>query len=82
MQKYAFLVTAHTDIEQLKRLSKRLMSLGDIYLLIDKKQKDENYLTEVQKLVSNSGGGNLLGPTSHKHCVGRVFRMRRATDFA
>ena len=60
MQKYAFLVTAHTDIEQLKRLSKRLMSLGDIYLLIDKKQKDENYLTEVQTLVSNSGGAICL----------------------
>ena len=60
MQRYAFLVTAHTDIEQLKRLSKRLMSLGDIYLLIDKKQKDENYLTEVQTLVSNSGGAICL----------------------
>lgn len=82
MQKYAFLVTAHTDIEQLKRLSKRLMSLGDIYLLIDKKQKDKEYLTEVQTLVSNSGGGNFAGSTSHKHCVGRVLRMRRATNIA
>ena len=79
MQKYAFLVTAHTDIEQLKRLSKRLMSLGDIYLLIDKKQKNENYLAEVQTLVSNSGGA---GQSSHKHCVGRVLPVRRATDIA
>ncbi len=60
MKKYAFLVTAHTDIEQLKRLTKRLMSLGDIYMLIDKKQKDTDYLSEVQNLAANSGGQILL----------------------
>lgn len=56
MKKYAFLITAHTDVEQLLRLMRRLLSLGDIYLLLDKKVKDHDYLSQVETFVSLSGG--------------------------
>lgn len=38
--KIAFLVAAHTDIEQLKRLSKSLLKNGDVYIHIDAKVKN------------------------------------------
>ena len=56
MKKYAFLITAHTDVEQLLRLMRRLLSLGDIYLLLDKKVKDQDYLSQVETFINHSGG--------------------------
>ena len=55
MKKYAFLITAHTDVEQLLRLMRRLLSLGDIYLLLDKKVKDQDYLSQVETFINHSG---------------------------
>lgn len=54
--KYAFLIAAHSDAEQLLRLMKRLLSLGDIYVHIDKKVKDSDYLNKVKAFASNVGG--------------------------
>lgn len=82
MQNFAFLLTAHTDVKQLLRLMSRLLSLGDVYLLIDKKQKDREYLAEVDSAVRNSGGGDSPGGASHKHCVGRLLCVRGATATA
>lgn len=56
MQKYAFLITAHTDAKQLLRLMKRLLSLGDIFLMIDKKQKDKAFLDEIENFATTWGG--------------------------
>lgn len=56
--KYAFLIAAHCDVDQLLRLMKRLLSLGDIYVHIDKKVKDKNYLDKVEAFISNVGGAN------------------------
>lgn len=47
-QHLAFLIAAHTDVEQLKRLMDALLPLGDCFLHIDKKVKDISFLKELE----------------------------------
>lgn len=46
----AYLICAHTDIVQLKRLSLDLVRSGDVYIHIDKKVCDINYIAQVHSL--------------------------------
>lgn len=48
-QNIAFLIAAHTDVMQLKRLMDALITMGDVYLHIDKKVKDKEFLAEVER---------------------------------
>jgi hypothetical protein len=49
--KYAFLLTVHTDYDQLKRLITVLKSLGDIIIHVDKKT-DFDYYRKVRDLTN------------------------------
>lgn len=47
----AFLINAHTDLDQLKRLCKKLTNYGDMYIHIDKKT-DDNYVSAIKEYSS------------------------------
>jgi hypothetical protein len=55
--KYAFCVMAHCDIDELNRLVNTLRSYGDIFLHVDKKMKDANYMKRVQQFVADNKEG-------------------------
>lgn len=46
----AYLICAHTDIAQLKRLSFDLIKSGDVYIHVDKKVCDTDFIAQIQSL--------------------------------
>lgn len=47
----AFLVAAHTDAKQLFRLTWSLLEMGDVFIHIDKKNKDPHFFKIINKIV-------------------------------
>lgn len=60
----AFLIAAHTDVEQLIRLVKTITSYGDVYIHVDKKTKPE-YLSKLEQFA---------------HVLARPFHMDVLSD--
>lgn len=50
----AYLITAHTDITQLERLVKELLKSGDVFLFVDGKVEDVEFLKRIELLEQDN----------------------------
>ena len=52
MIQIAYLIEAHTDVEQLIRLSDALLLSGDVFIHVDRKTKDDSFGIDLEDIVS------------------------------
>jgi len=64
----AFLIIAHTDMDQLKRLCKKLTNYGDLYIHIDEKT-DVCYVSTIKKYISTLNTDNEINILSARISV-------------
>lgn len=62
----AYLVEAHTDIEQLVRLCDALLLSGDVFVHVDKKTRDKNFWKILNRYQFNHDRVTVL---HHQHYV-------------
>lgn len=55
--KIAFLILAHTDVDQLKRLCVKLVDYGNLYIHIDKKT-NKDFVFQINDYISSNGLGH------------------------